>query len=133
EEISVDGRAMVFAAGLALLTGLISGLAPAVQSARRDLHPGMREGSRTSTDSRRTSRARSILVGAEVALSVMLLTGAGLLVKSFWALAHEELGFRPDHLLTLFVSIPSSKFMSGGKYDGVGVEQYIGRLTGSLR
>jgi putative ABC transport system permease protein len=133
EEIQVDTRALQFAAGLAIFVGLLSGVAPAVQSVRRDPQPGMREAGRGSTEGRRNNRARAVLVSAEVALSVVLLSGSALLVKSFRALAHEDVGFRTDHLLTLFVSMPSTKFLAGGKYQSAKVAHYIDRLATALR
>ncbi|SPE41314.1 conserved membrane hypothetical protein [Candidatus Sulfopaludibacter sp. SbA3] len=133
EEIQMDARALLFAAGLALFVGLLSGVAPAAQSVGRDLQTGMRSGGRGMTEGSRSSRTRAALVSAEVALAVMLLSGSALLAKSFWSLAHEDLGFRTDHLLTLFVSMPSTKFLVGDKYQGGKVEQYIDRLVTALR
>ncbi len=133
QEIHVDNRALLFATGLAILVGLLSGLAPAAHCVRRILRAGMRVAGRGTTDGRRSTRARAVLVSAEVALSVMLLSGSALLVKSFWALAHEDMGFRADHLLTMFVSLPETKFLVSGKYQSEKVEQYIGRLVTALR
>jgi predicted permease len=133
EEVQVDTRALLFAAGLAIFVGLLSGVAPAVQSVRRNPQSGMRAASRVMTEGRRKGLTRAALVSAEVALSVMLLSGAALLVKSFRALAHEDLGFRADHLLTMFVWMPSTKFLDGDQYQSVKVEQYIERLEAGLR
>jgi putative ABC transport system permease protein len=133
EEISVDSRALALAAGLALITGVLSGVAPALYGARKNLHVGMRGGNRTATDSRRKSRLRAVLVTAEVACSVILLAGAGLLGRSFWAVMHEDLGFRPDRLLTLFVSMPASRYMDGEKYQTEKVRQYVENVVSSIQ
>jgi putative ABC transport system permease protein len=133
EEISVDSRALALAAGLALITGVFSGVAPALYGARKNLHVGMQGSGRTATDSRRKSRFRALLVTAEVACSVMLLAGAGLLGKSFWAVMHEDLGFRPDHLLTLFVSMPASRYMEGEKYQTEKVRHYVENVVSNIQ
>ena len=132
-EIQVDVRALLFAAGLAMVVGLLSGVAPGLQAAKRELEPGMRENDRRSTAGRSSARARSILVTVEVILAVVLLSGSGLLIKSFWALSHEDVGFNTSHLLTFFISIPSTKFLERGKYQSDRVLQYIQRLEASLR
>ena len=124
---------MALAAGLALITGVFSGVAPALYGARKNLHVGMQGSSRTATDSRRKSRFRAVLVTAEVACSVILLAGAGLLARSFWAVIHEDLGFRPDHLLTLFVSMPASRYMNGEKYQTDKVRQYVENVVSSIQ
>jgi putative ABC transport system permease protein len=133
EEISVDGRALALAAGLALITGVFSGVAPALYGARKNLHVGMQGSSRTATGSRRKSRFRAVLVTAEVACSVILLAGAGLLGRSFWAVMHEDLGFQPDHLLTLFVSMPASRYMDGEKFQTDKVRQYVDSVVSSIQ
>ena len=133
EEIQVDKGALLFAGGLGLIVALLAGAAPAASSVRRDLHASLRASGRGATEGLPTSRARALLVSAEVALSVILLSGSALLAKSFWVLAHEDLGFRSDHLLSLFVSIPSTKVLSGETYRADWVEQYIERLVASLK
>jgi putative ABC transport system permease protein len=93
----------------------------------------MQGSSRTATGSRRKSRFRAVLVTAEVACSVILLAGAGLLGRSFWAVMHEDLGFQPDHLLTLFVSMPASRYMDGEKFQTDKVRQYVDSVVSSIQ
>jgi predicted permease len=133
EEIAMDVRSLAFAAGLAVLTGVISGIAPILQTAKAGERRAMEEAGRLSTDTRRRSRVRSSFVIAEVALSVVLLSGAGLLIKTFNAMAHEDLGFRPDHLLTGFLEMPSTKYMDGGKYQEDKVRRYADEMITALR
>jgi len=102
---------LAFALLVSILTGLVFGLAPALQVLKTDLNLDLREGSRGAAQFRR-SRLRSALIIAEVALSLMLLAGAGLLVRSFVKLRSQSLGFRSDHLLTLSIALPEAKYQS---------------------
>jgi predicted permease len=99
EELSVDGIVLVFAASVAALSALLSGLAPSARLSRPDLRGALGDGARGSFGSRASGRARSRLVVAQVAGAVVLLTGAGLLLRSFGVLLDKELGFDPDELL----------------------------------
>ncbi len=99
-----------FTIGLSLLTGLLMGVYPALQSSRADLVDGLKEGGRGSSGSVRQQRFRKILVGAQVALSVTLLAGAALLIASFVRLSHQSTGFRSDHLWVGFVTFPSATY-----------------------
>jgi predicted permease len=98
DEVGVDRTVLGFSFVLALLTGGLFGLAPALQSSRPNLQSALKEGSRGSTAGR--SRYRSTLVVAEVALALVLLIGAGLLIRSFLRLQAQSPGFDPDHVLT---------------------------------
>ena len=100
DEIAMDPRVLLFSAVLAIVTGILFGLAPAVQASSPNLAATMREGGRTTTTGMGTTRLRSGLVIGEVALGVMLLVGAGLLLRSLQRLSHVDLGFKPDHLIT---------------------------------
>ena len=88
-----------FTIALSLLTGVLMGFYPAWQSSRADLIDGLKEGGRGTSGSVRQQRFRKILVGAQVALSVTLLAGAGLLIASFVRLSKQDIGFHPEHLL----------------------------------
>ena len=103
-EIGFDWRVLGFTAAVALMTGIVFGLAPAIWASRADLVGGLKEGSRGATATR--GRLRKALVVAEVALSLMLLVGAGLMLRSFSQLRNVDPGFRTDHALTLRVSLP---------------------------
>ena len=103
-EIGFDWRVLAFTGGVALMTGIVFGLMPAIWGPRVDLTDALKEGSRGSTAG--GGRLRKSLVVAEVALSVMLLVGAGLMLRSFSQLRSVNPGFRTDHALTLRVSLP---------------------------
>ncbi|HSC45347.1 MAG TPA: ABC transporter permease [Candidatus Acidoferrum sp.] len=109
EEIPLDGWVLGFAAGGSLLTGALFGLAPAVQSSAGQTHV-LKESGRGATESIRWRRVRNGLVVAEVAMSIVLLTGAGLTLKSFASLLRGDLGFRADQVLTMRVLLPKAKY-----------------------
>jgi putative ABC transport system permease protein len=99
-EIAVDGRVLGITALLTLATGIIFGLAPALEASRTDLNTGLKSGSRGSTHDRRGKMFRNVLVVAEVALATVLLIGAGLLIKSFSKLEAINPGLRPERAAT---------------------------------
>jgi len=110
DQIGIDGRVLGFTAAVSLLTGFIFGLVPALQASKPDLNETLKEGGRGTTGGARGRRIRSSLVISEIALSLVLLIGAGLLIKSFIHLQKFDLGFKPDHLLTMRVQLPGSKY-----------------------
>jgi putative ABC transport system permease protein len=105
EGIGLDPMVLAFTAGLAILTGILFGLAPAFQSSRMDIRDQLNQSGRGSTGGAHHQRLRSVLVVAEVAISMVLLIGAGLLIRSFARLQAVEPGFRPDHILLADVPI----------------------------
>jgi putative ABC transport system permease protein len=107
-EIGIDGRVLGFAALIALLTGVGFGLLPALHVARSDISRLLHSGARGST--RGGSRTRHALVLLELALGMVLLVGAGLLIKSFDRLTHVDPGFRPDHLVVFDVALSGKKY-----------------------
>jgi putative ABC transport system permease protein len=109
-EIRPDARVFLFTLGVTLVTGLIFGLAPALQSSRADLNETLKEGGRTGSEGGRRNRVRSLLVVSEIALSFMLLAGAGLLVKSFIRLRDVSPGFNPDGVLAMRLSLLPAKY-----------------------
>ncbi len=109
DTIPIDARVLIFTLIMALLAGLIFGLAPASQAARFDLNDTLKEGARDSSGAR-GKRLRSALVIAEVAVSFLLLIGAGLLINSFMHLRNLDPGFRADHLLALNVDLSEAKY-----------------------
>ncbi|HMH45442.1 MAG TPA: ABC transporter permease, partial [Pyrinomonadaceae bacterium] len=109
DEIRPNTRVFIFTIALTFLTGLIFGLAPALQASRFDQSEGLKEGSRGNAGGR-SDRVRGLLMVAEIAMSFMLLVGAGLLIKSFMHLREVKPGFNPDHVLTMRISVPPGKF-----------------------
>jgi predicted permease len=105
--ISIDGWTMAFTLVVAVATGLLFGLVPALQAGRGNLQTILREGSRGSTGS---DRARAVLVAAQVALSLVLLIGAGLMVRSFARLQAVDPGFDPENVLTGRVQLAGERF-----------------------
>jgi len=107
-EIGLDARVLLFTMGISLLTGIIFGLAPALQASKPDLNETLKEAGRGSTGRRHIMR--SILVVSEVALTLVLLIGAGLMIRSFYHLQQVDPGFSADNLLTFNVSLPQKKY-----------------------
>jgi len=108
EEIGVDLRALGFTLIVSLVAGLAFGMVPALHAARADSQEFLREGGRSASSG--GGRTRAMLVGAQVALSLILLVGAGLLLKSVARLQNVEVGFNPDSLLTARVSLGGAKY-----------------------
>jgi predicted permease len=109
-ETVIDPHVLIFSAVLTLGTGLIFGIAPALQGYKTDLQDSLKESGNQLTIGSNRARARSVLVVSEMALALMLLTGAGLLVRSFVQLQQVDPGFNPKNLLTAFVMLPPSKY-----------------------
>jgi putative ABC transport system permease protein len=109
-QIKIDGVVLLWTAIVSLLTGLAFGLVPAWQGSRLNLNEVLRDGGRGSTESAGRRRGRSVLVIAELALAVMLLTGAGLLIKSLWRLQQVDLGINPERVLTMQMSLLGQRY-----------------------
>jgi len=97
--VSLDRSVLLFTLGVSILVGLVFGIVPALRTAQIDLRETLNEGSRGSTSGPGQHRLRGVLVAAEIAMAMLLLVGAGLLLKSFEHLQDVPPGFRPDHLL----------------------------------
>lgn len=105
-EISIDWVVLGFATLVAFFTGLVFGLAPAIQSAKADLIGSLREGARGSGYSVKTHRMRGLLIISELALTVVLMIGAGLLIRTFWRLMQEDPGFNSANIVVSSISLP---------------------------
>src|SRR5437764_1157227 len=110
ETINIDARVLIFTALVAVVTGIAFGLAPAIQGSHLNLNDTLKEGGRDSAGGSKGNRARSLLVIGEVAISFVLLIGAGLLINSFFHLRNLDPGFRADHLLTMKVDLSEVKY-----------------------
>ncbi len=112
EEIGMDFRVFGFAFAVALVTGVVFGLVPAIQTSKIDLNKALKESGRTGSQARH-NRIGSALMVSEIALSFMLLVGAGLLIKSFIRLREVNPGFNPSNMLAMRVSLPAGKYQQG--------------------
>ena len=105
-EVSLDLRGLGLALALSLLAGILVGLAPAMTAMRRDLRPSGEEGGRSVSGGASSRRIRRALVVAEFALAIVLLVGAGLLVRSWWYVTNIDPGFRPERVLVMGITAP---------------------------
>jgi putative ABC transport system permease protein len=126
--IRIDPWALGFTLLLSTLTGIIFGLAPALQASRLDLNTALKEGGTRGTGSGSHHRLRSLLVVAEVSLALVLLIGAGLLLKSFTRLRETKLGFNPDRVLTASVELPQADYPTTAKAKAY-ADQSLARLA----
>lgn len=130
KEIALDYNVLGFTLAASIVTGIVFGLAPALQSSGPDLNETLKEGGRGSTGGRH--RLRAVLVVAEVALALVLLIGAGLMLKTFSRLRQIDAGFNPQNLLTLTFSLSPTRYSEGARarafYEQL--EQRIGSLPG---
>ncbi|HVG29692.1 MAG TPA: ABC transporter permease [Pyrinomonadaceae bacterium] len=110
QDVALDARVVAFTLSISVLTGIVFGLAPALQAARVDLNDVLKEGGRGASAGASRSRLRAALVVAEVALSLVLLVGAGLLLKSFGKLTNVDPGFDPQGVTATTVALARQKY-----------------------
>jgi putative ABC transport system permease protein len=108
--VRLDLTVMLFTLALGVITTLVFGLAPALRTLRLNLVDSLREGNQQSTVGGARQRLRGLLVVAEVALAVVLVIGAGLMIRSLSALAQIDLGFNPERVLTMQLSLPAARY-----------------------
>jgi predicted permease len=125
-EVSLNGPVLAFAVGLSVLTGLLFGVLPAVRISRMDPAAALREGTRTVTGGRAQHRLQTWMVVGETALGLVLLVGAGLLIRSFVAVLHVDPGFDPHGVFTARISLPDNGYKHDQKI------QFIDQLLPQL-
>src|SRR5579872_5488865 len=114
-EVTLDGSVLAFTAFLAVFSGVLAGILPALRFTKTDVNEALKQGqNRGSSDS--GSKTRGLLVVSEVALSLVLLVGAGLMVRTLYQLSNVRPGFDPNGQLTMTVSIPANKFATSAAY-----------------
>jgi predicted permease len=112
--VSVDPRVLIFCTAVSLCVGIAVGLAPAFHGLKSDASESLHTGTRTAGTSPGATRGRSILIVAEIALSLVLLIAAGLVIKSFSQLRSVDPGFAVDRAIAVRLSLPAAKYSSGG-------------------
>ena len=118
KHLQVDARVFLFTLAIAVVTGVITGLAPAWHLARPNLNDTLKEGGRSSSLSVSRHRLRTLLVVSEVTLSLVLLVGAGAMVKGFQVLVADDMGFDRSHVLTFHVALPEQKYRDKDRVRG---------------
>jgi predicted permease len=127
ENVEIDGAVLAVTLVLAVLTGLMFGILPALQAAKADLGTAMRDDARGASGGRSAQRTKRTLIVAEVALAVVVLCGAGLVLQSFWRLIRVDSGFQPDHVVTLSLKLPAATYS-----DALTPDRLYGQLTERL-
>jgi putative ABC transport system permease protein len=125
---SVDWRVLFFTVGVALVTTVIFSVAPAARLLKTDLTESMKEGGGNATTGGGRTRFRNGLVVAEMALAVVLLVGAGLMLRTLWSLQRIDLGFNPSGVLTMRIALPGASYADAGKVVG-----FYSRLEDQIR
>jgi putative ABC transport system permease protein len=110
KNVGIDAQVFWFTLGISVLTGIIFGLAPALQATKTDFNEALKDGGRTSGGGFSRNRLRGVLIVAEVAISLTLLIGAGLMIKSFYGILKVEPGFKSESVLVMDVSLPRTKY-----------------------
>ncbi|MGC1485272.1 MAG: ABC transporter permease [Candidatus Acidiferrum sp.] len=114
-DMQIDWRVLSFTSAIAVLSALLFGLAPALRAWAVDVFPTLKNDSGKVSAGKKKSRSRGLLVAAEVAMAVILLSGAGILIKGFLEGLHRSLGFQPQRLLTAQITLPESRYKEPAK------------------
>ena len=126
-DVTVDREVLAYVAGASVFTSLLFGLVPALHASRRDSAAHLKEGGRTGADGRRGGRVRAALAVGELAIALVLLVGAGLLIRSFIALSSEDPGFATRGVLALRLHLPAAAYGEPARITGF-YEQLVERL-----
>ncbi|HZS43794.1 MAG TPA: ABC transporter permease, partial [Blastocatellia bacterium] len=110
QDVHIDGRAVGYTIAISFITGILFGLAPAIHASSTNLADSLKDNARGSTGSVHKAGIRSLLIMVELALSMMLLVGAGLMIKSFIRLTHVNPGFNPSDTLMVSINLPGSRY-----------------------
>lgn len=108
--ISLDWNVAFFVLAISVASAVLCGLVPALNASRTDINTNLKDESRAATAGRSQSRLRTVMVTAEIALALFLLVGTGLLIRELYAIHHQNMGFRPDHLLTSSATLDSTQY-----------------------
>jgi len=108
--ISLDWKVVFFALAISVASAVLCGLIPALNASRTDINTSLKDESRAVSASRSQSRLRTVMVTGEIALALFLLVGSGLLIRGLSAIHHQNMGFRPDHLLTASVTLDNAQY-----------------------
>ncbi|HYN83898.1 MAG TPA: ABC transporter permease [Pyrinomonadaceae bacterium] len=128
ESVRLDPRVLAFTFAVSLLTGVLFGLVPALRASKPELTESLKEGSRGTNARPGRQRVRGALIAGELALALMLLVGAGLLLKSFWRLQAVDPGFDPQNVLTMRINLPRARYA-----DGASRAAFVGDVTERVR
>jgi putative ABC transport system permease protein len=131
-ETAINGRVLLFALAASCAAAVLFGLVPALQSSKRDVNALLQDAGRSATPDRRARVLGNALLIAETAISLVLIVGAALLVKSFVRLVDVDAGFRTDRLLTFHLPLPTAKFLIGNEYQRDRVRQYFEDVVARL-
>jgi putative ABC transport system permease protein len=113
--ISLDRNVLMFALAVSLTSAVLSGLAPALTASRTDVNTNLKDESRAASAGRSRARLRTLLVTGEIATALFLLVGTGLLIRTVYLSEHQNLGFRPDHLLTANITLDEARYKDPGQ------------------
>jgi putative ABC transport system permease protein len=125
--LTLDRNVLLFVIGVSLISAVLCSLAPALRASRTDINTILKAEGRGASAGRSHSRLRTVLVTGEIALALFLLIGTGLLIRGFYLLEHQNLGFQPDHLLTAAVNLDSARYKDAAQQTSF-VRDVISRL-----
>jgi putative ABC transport system permease protein len=108
--LRLDWNVLLFALGVSLVSAVLCALAPALNASRTNVNTSLKDQSRATSSGRSQSRLRTVMVAGEMALALFLLIGTGLLIRGIYLVEHQDLGFRPDHLLTAGVTLDHAQY-----------------------